>query len=135
MKEIKWRSLLQSLQSGQCGLVLGPDIPVMAANPVDQGGEEASLRDVFGRYLTAQLEEGEQAVAETAMFAIAQQYSEWPDSVNIGNIASRFFGDVRHHCGTLHTELAKFPFSVVLTTCYDDLFATALKNEGKKPRR
>ena len=127
---------MSSLQSGQCVLVLGPDI---AAEPVPgnsgAANESSSLRDAFCQYLVEQLEADDQKVGEKVLFAVAQQFNDSPSTVNLKNIAAQFFRDSRYRPGPLHLGLARCPFSVVLTTCHDDLFEQALVENRKIPSR
>jgi SIR2-like protein/TIR domain-containing protein len=136
MKEPLWDGLIESLQLGKCVLVLGPDIPARRTG-VDDGEPPAdiSLRDVFCGDLTAQLEQESQKVGERSLFAVAQQYDDSPafSTVNLKNFAAKFFKQAKGYApGPLHLELARCPFSLVLTTSHDDLFARALRGEASK---
>jgi hypothetical protein len=136
MKDILWKSLVTSLQSGECVLVLGPE--VSAAQRQDSiNTATVVLRDLFCRYLTQLLEEENQKVGESALFAIAQQFQDSSafSTVNLKNVAADFFRQSSFYPGPLHLELAKFPFSFVFTTCHDDLFVQALRMQGKSPER
>ena len=138
MKDVLWDSLVASLQSGTCVLVLGPDIPaVRRGGNAGAATEPKSVRDAFCQYLAEQLEEENQKVGELALFAIAQQYEDSSafSTVNLKNIAASFFRDAGYDPGPLHLELARCPFSLVLTTCHDDLFAKALSLQRKSPSR
>lgn len=137
MKDVIWSSLISSLQSGQCVLVLGPDIE---AEPMDNPNadiENTSLRDVFCQYLAKQLEDENQKIGEMVLFAVAQQFYDSPalSTVNLKNIAAQFFRDARYRPGPQHHQLAQCPFSIVLTTCHDDLFNKALIENNKKPSK
>jgi len=138
LKEIIWSSLTTSLQSGQCVLVLGPDIEAVPIEPAaGAAGASRSVRDAFCLNLARQLEEENQKVGEQALFAVAQQYEDTPafNTVNLRNIASAFFRDSGYRAGPMHEALAKFPFGLVLTTCHDDLFQRALADQEKSPSR
>jgi len=79
MKDVLWNSLIASLQTDQCVLVLGPDIPAAPKEITATGGSEAiSLRDAFCQDLSKQLEEEGQTVNERLLFAVAQQYDDHP---------------------------------------------------------
>jgi hypothetical protein len=138
IRDVVWNSLVTSLQAGKCVLVLGPDI---AANPrePDAGAaaEPRSVRDAFCTYLARQLEEEKQKISEPVLFAIAQQYEDFPAfaTVSLKNIAANFFRTRNFDPGPLHRKLARCPFSLILTTCHDDLFAEALTGEHKSPSR
>src|SRR5689334_15998727 len=136
MRDVIWTSLMTSIQSGQCILVLGPDIPVERA-PISESAafESAKLRDVFCHYLAEQLEEVDQKVSEMVLFAVAQQFNDSPalSTVNLKNIAAQFFRKPGYLPGPLYLGLAQCPFSIILTTCHDDLFDKALREQGKNP--
>jgi hypothetical protein len=136
MKDIQWDSLVASLQSGRCVLVLGPDIPAVRRYGSAGGPSEInSVRDAFCQYLANQLEEENLKVEERALFALAQQYEDSPATANLKNFAANFFRTAPYNPGPLHLELACCPFSLVLTTCHDDLFAKALSLQDKSPSR
>lgn len=138
MREVIWNSLITSLQSGECVLVLGSDIPAEPpATGVSEVSKGKSLRDVFCENLVKQLEEADLKVGEKLLFAVAQQFNDSPEfaTVNLKNIAAQFFRNSGYAPGNLQQGLARYPFSIVLTTCYDDLFAKALTEVGKTPTR
>jgi len=138
MRDVIWSSLITSMQAGQCVLVLGPDIPVEpAAGSPSAMPSGTSLREAFCQDLAKQLEEADQKVGEKVLFAVAQQFNDSPEfaTVNLKNIAAKFFRARGYSPGPLYLELAQCPFSIVLTTCHDDLFAKALKENNKEPTR
>lgn len=134
MKESVWTSLISSMQNGQCILVLGPDIPTCQEG---NQREIESVRDAFCQYLRKQMAEEQQLVADTTLFSLAQQYEDSPSfsTVNLKNVAASFFRNHSHIPGPIYIELARCPFSLVLTTCHDDLFAKALKQHDKEVSR
>ncbi len=138
MKDRLWNSLIASLRSGQCVLVLGPDLPV-APEAAGAGADAPpmSVRDLFCEDLARQLTEEEQTVPELLLFAVAQQYADFEEfsTVNLKNYAAAFFRDSGRRPGSQHGTLARLPFSTILTTCHDDLFAKALSDNGKTPSR
>src|SRR5687768_18356599 len=103
MREVIWTSLMTSLQSGQCVLVLGPDISVEPA-PGSATAESGKLRDVFCQYLAKQLEEVDQKVGEMVLFAVAQQFDDSPalSTVVLKNIAAQFFRNSGYRPGPLY---------------------------------
>ena len=133
MKDLHWRSLIQSLVSGTCVLVLGPDIPGVAQGAIAE--RETSVRDAFSEYLIDQLEAEGVKVDERAMFAVAQQFEDSPALTSLKNIAADFFRTTPYGPGPLHVELAQCPFGLILTTCHDDLFTRALHGHNKAPSR
>ena len=127
MKDIQWASLVESMRTGSCVLVLGPDVPAISRavnKSVPQ--EPISVREAFCQFLTKQLEEENLRVDEKALFALAQMYEDFPTLVNLKNVAANFFRNAPYDPGPLHLILAECPFSLVLTTCHDDLFERAL---------
>ena len=138
VRDVLWTSLIGSLQSDQCVLVLGPEIPAMSGHGAPSSElEMESIRDGFCRYLAKQLQDENQPVGESALFAIAQQYEDFSAfaTVNLKQVAARFFRDSHYKPGPLHLMLAALPFSLVLTTCHDDLFLRALADTEKSPSR
>lgn len=136
MKAILWDSLVSGLQTGQCVLVLGPDVP--AGPPDGAGGEPAaeSVRDLFCTTLAQQLEEEGQDVGERVLFAVAQQFEDFGGfpSNTLRNIAAGFFREPGRGPGAQHRALAGLPFSTVLTTCHDDLFEQACRDLEADPK-
>src|SRR5574337_688291 len=134
MKDSVWMSLISSMQNGQCILVLGPDVPACREG---NSKEVESVRDAFCQYLRNQLNEEYQTVTETTLFALAQQYEDSPSfsTVNLKNVAASFFRNHGHTPGPIYIEVARCPFSLILTTCHDDLFAKALKQHEKEASR
>lgn len=137
MKDVLWTSLVGSLQSGQCVLVLGHEIPALPSRdaPGSEGKEE-TVWEAFCRYLAKQLVDENQQVVESALFAVAQQYEDLPTfATHPKYLAVQFFRESRYEPGSLHSALAALPFGLVVTTCYDDLFYRALRDAGKSPSR
>lgn len=160
MNSVLWTSLISSLQTGHCILVLGPEVcssfdlsRSQAARPEEtlvQGPEvsashansdsspatcEENLRDVFCQSLAQKLTDAGHAVEEQSLFAMAQQFQDSPllGGLGIRNIAAQFFMDSDFSPGKAHQELAKLPFSLILTTCHDDHMYRALLGAGKEP--
>ena len=105
MRDVIWSSLITSLQSGKCVLVLGPDI-IADPRQVETAAtaKSKSVRDAFCEYLARQLEEENQKIAEPV-------YSQSPSNiedltafatVNLKNIAAGFFRDSGFMPGPLH---------------------------------
>jgi hypothetical protein len=137
IKDVVWSSLVASLQSGNCVLVLGPDIvadPRRVELQATLGSK--SVRDAFSEYLARQLKDENQKIAEPVLFAVAQQYEDLPifATVSLKNIAAAFFREPDFTPGRLHRNLAR-PFNLILTTCHDNLFAEALSAENKTASR
>lgn len=134
MKERVWTSLVTSLQNGQCVLVLGPDIPACPCEGAAYAGGMKSVRDTFCGQLAKELEAEEQKVGEPTLYAIAQQYEDFT-RLHPKNIAANYFRNPGCKPGTIHEKLARSPFSLILTTCHDGLFAKALLDQNKQASR
>jgi hypothetical protein len=132
MKDLQWASLAESVRTGSCVLVLGPDV---SATPKTDSKESISVRDAFCHFLTEQLREAKLTVDETAMFALAQLYEDWPNLVDLKNVSANFFRNAPFNPGETHLQLALCPFSLILTTCHDNLFETALSVQQKSPSK
>src|ERR1700722_397247 len=121
MDDDQWTSLVQSLVSGTCVLVLGPDVPAIS---LDSRSETGSVREAFCKYLAGKIEEKGSKVHEHILFAVAQQFEDNQRLPKLINIAAQYLREVpfRFQPGFVHLELAKFPFNFIITTCHDDVF-------------
>lgn len=137
MKEGVWTGLVTSLQNGQCVLVLGPDILALPSDDITEIRELKSVRDVFCENLAKQLREEGQTVGESVLFSIAQQFEDLPafSTFNLKNLAADFFRNPGYIPGPVYLKLSRCPFSLILTTCHDDLFSKALRGHDKDPVR
>jgi hypothetical protein len=136
MKDLQWASLVESVRTGSCVLVIGPDVPAVPREPGPTGAQEQiSVREAFCQFLTSQLEEENLRVDEKAMFALAQMYEDFPTLVNLKNVAASFFRNAKYDPSPFHLTLADCPFSLILTTCHDDLFERALFARKKTPSK
>jgi hypothetical protein len=107
MKDIQWASLVESVRTATCVLVLGPDIPAvpLGVNPsVPQS--QISVREAFCQFLTKELEEENLKSEEKAMFSLAQMYEDRPTLINLKNVAASFFRNARYAPGQLHKDLS-----------------------------
>lgn len=139
MKERHWTSLVVSLQHGQCVLLLGPEIPAGSAEPgalsADGASVGSSLADALSQFLASQLRDESLPVYGTTLAAIAQQYEDSPGfgPSDLQSSSARFCAATPLLPSSVHQALAELPFSLVVTTCHDDLFARALERAGKTP--
>lgn len=133
MKERHWISLVTSIRHGQSVLVLGPEIPAGA----DSGGagDDISLVDTLTAELVEELEDDDRSVSGHTLAAVAQHYEDargfGPTTLRAH--AQRFYRSPRFAPSNVHAQLASLPFSLILTTCQDDLMTRALKDAGKEP--
>ena len=132
MKERHWISLVTSIRHGQSVLVLGPEIPATA---VSAQADDISLVDTLTGELATELEDDDRGVTAHTLAGVAQQYEDargfGPNTLRA--YAQRFYRSPRFAPSDVHAQLASLPFSLILTTCQDDLMARALKAAGKAP--
>src|SRR5580704_12436916 len=115
MEDVQWDSLVESLQTGSCVLVLGPDIPAVSlAVDATSLNNKTSVRGAFCDYLITLLEKEDVKIHERVLFALAQQYEESRAPVNLKNIAAKFFRTAPYGPGPIHLELSRCPFSLIL---------------------
>lgn len=136
MKERHWISLVASVKHGQSVLVVGPAIPVSMGSDASRDKPELSFGDdALTAMLAAELEEDNRRVTSGSLAAVAQQYE---DTSGFGAnalraLAERFYKSPEFAPSGIHATLASLPFSLILTTCHDDLLTRALKDAGKDP--
>ena len=137
MKERHWTSLITSLRYGQCVLMLGQE--VSAAHAEVDGAvvprNNESFAEALTRRLADELEEDGRRVIGDSLASVAQQYE---DADGFGTnalraLAGKFYNSGALAPSALHHRLASLPFSLIVTTCHDDLLLRALKEAGKSP--
>lgn len=135
MKERHWISLVTSIRHGKAVLVLGPEIPARRALAAKFEASGESVTQALTTQLAAELEEDNRKVTGEALAAIAQQYEDaqgfGPNALRA--LAERFYNSGQFAPSDVHVALATLPFSLILTTCQDDLLCRALKDCGKEP--
>ena len=67
------------------------------------------------------------------MAAVAQQYEDAYGSIALKALAEKSYKLPQFVPSEIHAALAELPFSLILTTCQDDLMAHALQAAGKAP--
>src|SRR5262245_8443178 len=134
MKKQHWNTLVTSIRHGQCILVLGPEIPTDTIGD-NADAADLSFADPLTRELTAELEEDELRVTGTTLAAVAQQYEDAQDfgPNALRARAEKFYKSPQFVHSEIHAALAALPFSLILTTCQDDLMADALHAADKSP--
>jgi hypothetical protein len=137
MKERYWTNLVTSLRHGQCVLLLGPEIPAettSAADPPPIAGD-LSYTEALTARLASELEDDNRRVSGSTLAAVAQQYEDaegfGPNTMRA--LAAQFYMSAAHRPSDVHRSLALLPFSLIVTTCHDDLMTHALRDSGKKP--
>ncbi|MCO6428973.1 toll/interleukin-1 receptor domain-containing protein [Nitrosomonas communis] len=135
MKERHWNNLVTSLRYGQCVLVLGPEIP--ADIPRERGAgqldSQITYTDALRDQLAAELEEDGRRITATSLAGVAQQYED-ADGFGPGMLRSQsagFYTSSQLEPSTIHREIASLPFSLVLSTCHDQLLEMAFRSVGK----
>ncbi|WP_430233401.1 toll/interleukin-1 receptor domain-containing protein [Nitrosomonas communis] len=133
MKERHWTSLVTSIRHGQSVLVLGREIPARVESGAQQG--DSNMSDALTAKLVAELEEDNRRVIGDSLPAVAQQYE---DADGFGAnalraLAEKFYKSPNYAPSQTHAALATLPFSLILTTCQDDLLTRALREAGKDP--
>ena len=134
MHKRHWNSLVAGVRHGQCILVLGPEIP--AGTVGAPGGVAAnSVAEALTGALTTELEEDPEPkrVTGTTLAAVAQQYEDAYGSIALKALAETTYKLPQFVPSEIHAALAELPFSLILTTCQDDLMAHALQAAGKAP--
>jgi hypothetical protein len=133
MKERHWNSLVTSVRHGQCILVLGREIP--AGIGVNADAADMSLVEALTGALAEELKAEGETVSGTTLAEVAQQYEDDKDfgPSALRAHAERFYKSPVFVPSQIHVDLARLPFSLILTTCHDDLMADALQAEGKGP--
>jgi hypothetical protein len=136
MKKHHWTSLVTSLRYGQCILVLGPEIPaapLQEAAAIDGGG--ISYANAITQHLVFELEEDDRRVKGKTLAAVAQQYEDadgfGPNALRAS--AADFYRSGTYGLSEVHRALAQLPFSLILTTCHDNLLTRSLQEYGKEP--
>jgi hypothetical protein len=136
MKDRDWTNLVESVRTGSCVLVLGPDVPAVPKDADPSAPQKnISVREAFcGKLIKFLEEESKNKIEERSMFALAQMYEDSPLG-NLKYVAAKIFRRVRYDPGQLHLELADCPFRLILTTCHDDLFEKSLLSLKKTPSK
>jgi len=137
LKERYWNNLIGSLRHGQCILVLGSDVPIRSKSATADGDSvrDSTFAEELRLRLVKELEDDGRLPSGTTLGAIAQQFE---DSEGFGPsllraTAERVLTAKEYDPSPVHDLLARLPFSLILTTTQDSLFASALERAGKSP--
>ena len=132
MKERHWNSLVTGIRHGQCILVLGPEIPAATVGaPV--GAAVNSSAEELTTALARELEEDDKSVTGTTLAAVAQQYEDAFGPIALQALAEKVYKSPHLVPSQIHAVIAELPFSLILTTCQDDLLVRALQSASKDP--
>ena len=133
MKERHWNTLVTGVRHGECILVLGPEIPAGTVGaPV--GAAASSFVEKLTGALATELEEDDSASRNDlgrGRAAVRGRRRLRPQCV--AGACGRFYKSSGFVPSQVHAALAELPFSLILTTCQDDLMAHALQAAGKNP--
>lgn len=137
MKERHWSSLVTSLRHGQCILFVGQEVPgTPSLEPAAPGSAKGvTYAEGLTMTLTDELKEDGRDVEAATLTAVAQQYE---DAQGFGPNALRaraqeFYQSQAYLPSAVHRSLAALPFSLIVSTCQDELLLDALKDHGKSP--
>lgn len=135
MKERYWTSIVSSLIHGQCILVLGPEIQAISNNnSSNENSEYIFFPDVLAAHFASECGSTEKGANKACtLSAAAQQFEDNEDSNTMKAIASHFYNSSSYLPSEIHYILASLPFSLILTTCHDDLLTKAMEMSEKNP--
>jgi hypothetical protein len=115
--------------------MLGPEIPTSTPSAESNADSNTTFVEALRGELARELEDDGQRPEGTTLAAIAQQYEDTdgfgPSSLRA--TAERFFRSGVCRPSPVHVKLATLPFSLIVTTCQDELMIQALTAAGKAP--
>ncbi len=124
-----WRTLIHTIQSGRCILVLGPNATV------DQNTQPPqSLNQLLADQFSQDLEYPERVVDSTNLAHVTQLW--YRESRNRIGMEMEVVDFHEQHCDTsnsFYQDLAVLPFSLCVTTTHDSFLENALKKADKSP--
>ncbi len=125
-----WRTLVLTIESGRCILVLGPNAALS-----HEYGQPVALNQLLARRLTESPGAAEPVADENNLAHVAQRYyCKTRNRVWLEKEVSDFFAQYNGEATPTHRDLAALPFSLCLTTTHDSLFQQALIAAGKTPQ-
>jgi SIR2-like domain len=137
LKERYCTNLVTSLRYRQCVLLLGPEIPAKPASSTDpfSAAQDLSYTEALTRRLASELEDDNRRVTGSTLAGVAQQYE---DAQGFGRktmraLAAQFYTSAARSPSDVHRSVALLPFTLIMTTCHDDLMTRALQESGKRP--
>jgi TIR domain/SIR2-like domain len=128
--ERDWRRLAQTVQRGQCILLLGP---AAAVDPED--AERIPLTTLFSRSLAEKIDDNRGISNRDDLAHVAQVFLSRPtlDRIDLEIAADDFYRPYEGLTTELHEELAALPFTLCVNTTPDAFMATAFGKAGKQP--
>jgi hypothetical protein len=136
LKERHWTSLVTSLRHGQCILLVGQEIPgTPSISEASASVKGATYAEALMLRLAEELRDDGRDVTGATLTAVAQQYEDaqgfGPNALRA--FAQKFYNSGAYHPSEVHRLLAALPFSLIVTTCHDELLLRTLKECGKAP--
>lgn len=117
--------------------MLGPEIPVseLPAGPAAGPVETTNFTEILRSQLARELEEDDRKLVGSTLAAIAQQYEDSEDfgPATLQATAERVLRSRQYAPSAVHQALAALPFSLIVTTCQDNLLLQALQAAQKSP--
>jgi hypothetical protein len=132
-EEDDWSTLIHAIHQKNCILMLGPDA---ALESVKKNGKEElhPLTKILANQLSERIDPGILEKINTSDLAqVAQYYCMEKDRNALEVRVTEFYGERKNLSSELHKNLAALPFYFTITTTPDEMCASALKEEGKKP--
>jgi len=134
LTEHDWRRLAETIQRGNCVLLLGPAV---AADPQDPQHTPltTSLARTLAEKLDAKLGPESRVVQRDDLAHVAQLYRAQPDSdrVDLELAVADFYKPYDGLTTQLHRELAELPFTLCINTTPDSFMSNAFRDAGKEP--
>lgn len=125
MNESDWNSLVYSLRTGNCILLLGPEVATGA-----QEGETKPLGSLLANELAAELGDRVQVLDRDNLAYVAQLYAAAESSFDLQVKAAEFHQRRGHQPGPVHRDLAALPFPLIVSATHDSLMQQAQGASG-----
>jgi hypothetical protein len=133
-----WKTLIHTINRGNCILMLGPDASVDQVKTAgNENGDFRPLCEILAREL-AENEKVKTKIAERKidpgnLTLVANYYCAEAGRNGLEAKTEKFYEDRMQLTGELHNNLAALPFYFIVTSCPDRMFYNALEKTGKKP--
>lgn len=142
MKQIEWDALIQTIQSGDCILMLGPEIPIDNNN----GNPEQSLMKILEKELSEQLVAELNTKYPEAKYThetlrcfnineLATRYEKEFTKAILNNSVASFLKKKNNVRSQIYKKLASLPFQFIINTTPDEIYIENLKAMGKEPSK
>jgi hypothetical protein len=120
MNESDWNSLVYSLQTGNCILLLGPEV----ATGASESGAKP-LSSLLANELSAELGYRAQVLDADDLAHVAQLYATAQSSFDLQVRAAEFYQRKSHQPCSIHLDLAALPFPLIVSATHDSLMQQA----------